>query len=92
MTVLVEVELVGQLQQELEALVDDLGERASGAVGLVDHQHDGQARHEGLAQHEAGLRQRALAGVDEQEHAVDHGQAALDLAAEVGVTRACRRR
>ena len=38
-----------------------------------------------LAQHEAGLRQRALAGVDEQQHAVDHGQAALDLAAEVGV-------
>ena len=40
---------------------------------------------EGLAQHEAGLRQRALGGVDEQQHAVDHDQAALDLAAEVGV-------
>ena len=41
---------------------------------------------ERLAQHEAGLRQRALARVDEQEHTVDHEQRALDLAAEVGVT------
>jgi hypothetical protein len=29
--------------------------------------------------------QRPLARVDEQQHAVDHGQPALDLAAEVGV-------
>ena len=84
---LVELELVGQLEQELEALVDDLGAARVGAVGLVDHEDDGQARHEGLAQHEAGLRQRALARVDEQEHAVDHGQAALDLTAEIGVAR-----
>ena len=38
-----------------------------------------------LAQHEPGLRQRSLRRVDEQQHPVDHGQAALDLAAEVGV-------
>ena len=38
-----------------------------------------------LAQHEAGLRQRSLGGVDQQQHAVDHRQPALDLAAEVGV-------
>ena len=87
MSGLVELQLVGQLQQELEALVDDLGAAGVGPVGLVDHQDDGQARHQRLAQHEAGLRQRALAGVDEQEHAVDHGQAALDLAAEIGVAR-----
>ncbi len=42
-------------------------------------------RGQGLAQHEAGLRQRALGGVNEEDDAVDHGQAALDLAAEVGV-------
>jgi hypothetical protein len=30
---------------------------------------------------------RALGGIDEQQHAVDHRQAALDLAAEVGVAR-----
>ena len=83
--VLVEVELVGQLQEQLQALVDDLGDPGVRAVGLVDHQHDGQAGGEGLAEHEAGLRERALGGVDEQQDAVDHGQAALDLAAEVGV-------
>jgi hypothetical protein len=40
-----------------------------------------------LAQHEAGLRQRPLGRVDEQQHAVDHRQAALHLPAEVGVAR-----
>jgi len=38
-----------------------------------------------LAQHEARLRQRALASVDEKYDAVDHAEAALDLTAEVGV-------
>ena len=36
-------------------------------------------------EHELGLRHRPLGGVDEQEHAVDHAEDALDLAAEVGV-------
>ena len=63
----------------------DLGDAGVGAVGLVDQQDDGKLRLERLAQHEAGLRQRALARVDEQDDAVDHRQAALDLAAEVGV-------
>ena len=40
-----------------------------------------------LAEHEARLGQGALGGVHQQEHAVDQAQAALDLAAEVGVAR-----
>ncbi len=84
---LVELQLVGQLQQQLEALVDDLGAAGVGPVGLVDHEHDGEPGDEGLAQHEAGLRERALAGVDEQDDTVDHREAALDLAAEIGVAR-----
>ena len=44
-------------------------------------------RFERLAEHEARLRQRPFARVDEQEHAVDHREPALDLAAEVGVAR-----
>ena len=40
---------------------------------------------ERLAQDEAGLRQRALGRVDEQDDTVDHREAALDLATEVGV-------
>src|SRR5699024_6763144 len=36
---------------------------------------------------EPRLRQRALGGVDEEDDAVDHGKAAIDLSAEVGVAR-----
>ena len=61
--------------------------RASGRSTLLITRTTGSLRLQRLAQHEAGLRQRTLARVDEQQHAVDHRQAALDLAAEVGVTR-----
>ena len=40
-----------------------------------------------LLQHEAGLRHGALEGVDQQQHAVDHFENALHLAAKVGVSR-----
>ena len=83
-----ELDLVGarvEVEEELVDLVDDLGDARVGPVDLVDDEHDGQARLERLAQHEPRLRQRPLRGVDEQEHAVDHRQCALDLAAEVGV-------
>ena len=79
------VRLVEQVHEQLVGLVDDLGDPGVAAVGLVDHQDDGHVGVERLAQHEAGLRERALGGVDEQHDAVDHGQAALDLATEVGV-------
>jgi hypothetical protein len=38
---------------------------------------------ERLAQNEAGLRQRPLARIDEQQDAIDHRERALDLAAEI---------
>jgi DNA-binding IclR family transcriptional regulator len=38
-------------------------------------------------QHEAGLRHAALGRVHQQQHAVDHLEHALDLAAEIGVAR-----
>ena len=78
--------LVGvEVQEQLLDLVDDLGDAGVGPVDLVDDEDDRQPGLEGLAQHEPGLGQRALGGVDQEEDAVDHGQAALDLAAEVGV-------
>jgi hypothetical protein len=78
--------LVGaEVEEQLVDLVDDLADAGVGAVDLVDHEDHRQPRLQRLAQHEARLRQRALGGVDEQQHAVDHRQAALDLAAEVGV-------
>ena len=59
-----------------------------GAVDLVDDDDRlaGRTR-SALRQHEAGLRHRALGGVDQHQRAVDHVQDALDLAAEIGVAR-----
>ena len=79
------VAVVEQVHEQLVGLVDDLGDPGVAAVDLVDHEHDRHVGVERLAQHEPGLRQRALARVDQQHDAVDHRQAALDLAAEVGV-------
>ncbi len=83
-----ELDLVGrgvEVEEELVHLVHDLLDSRVGPVDLVDDEHDGQAALERLAQHEAGLRERPLRGVDEQEDAVDHRQATLDLAAEIGM-------
>ena len=82
---LVGADLGGQVEQQVVGLVDDLGDPGVGAVDLVDQQDHRQTGGQRLAQHEPGLRQRALARVDQQHDAVDHGQPALDLAAEVGV-------
>ena len=85
-----EVELVDvgvEVEEQVLDLVDDLGDAGVGTVDLVDHEDHRQLGLERLAQHEAGLGERALGGVDEQQHAVDHRQRPLDLAAEVGVAR-----
>ena len=81
------VALVEEVQEQLVGLVDDLGDPRVRAVDLVDHEDDRQVGVQRLAQHEAGLRQRALGRVDQEHDAVDHRQAALDLATEVGVAR-----
>ncbi len=83
-----DLRLVGvEVEEELVDLVHDRLGAGVGPVDLVHDEHDRQARLERLAQDEAGLRKRALARVDEEQDAVDHRQAALDLAAEVGVAR-----
>ncbi len=56
-----------------------------GTVDLVDHQDHREVASERLAQHETGLRQRPLGGVDQQHDAIDHREGTLDLAPEVGV-------
>ncbi len=85
-----EVELVEvgvEVEEQLLDVVHDLGDAGVGPVDLVDHEDHRQLGLERLAQHEAGLGERPLGGVDEQQHAVDHRQRPLDLAAEVGVAR-----
>ena len=77
--------VIGQAEQQIGGFADDLFDTGVGAVDLVHAQDDRQLGLQGLAQHESGLRQRAFGGVHEQHDAVDHGDAALDLATEVGV-------
>ena len=78
-------EVLAEGEQQVGRLGDDLVDTRVGAVNLVDDDDDGQVGLEGLAQHEAGLRERALGGIDHEDDAVDHRQASLDLATEVGV-------
>src|SRR5262249_51253139 len=82
-----ELELIlGRLEidEQVVDLVEHLGRARVAPVDLVDDDDGRQARLEGLLQHEAGLRQGPLGGVDQQQHAVD--QRPLDLRAEVGMT------
>ena len=79
------VGFVEQVHEEFVGLVDDLRDPRVRAVDLVDDQHDRHVGVERLAQHEPGLGQRTFRRVDQQHDPVDHGESALDLAAEVGV-------
>jgi hypothetical protein len=74
-----------EIEEELVDLVHDLGGTRVRPVDLVHDEDEGQARLQGLAKHEPRLRQRPLARVDEEEHAVDHGETAFHLTPEVGV-------
>ncbi len=83
-----EVELlVGGVErgEEVEDLIDDFLHAGVGLVDLVDADDRLQADLERLADDEFRLRHRAFRRVDEHDGAVDHGEDALDLAAEIGV-------
>ena len=78
--------LVGaEVHEQLVDVVEDLVRAGVAAVDLVDRDDDRQAAGHRLLEDVAGLRQRTLGGVDEEQHRIDHQQRALDLAAEVGV-------
>ena len=79
--------LLEQVKEEFVRFLHDLSDPRVGAVDFVDHHDDRQLLGQSLAQHEPGLGQRALRGVDEQQHAVDHFQAALHFTTEVGMAR-----
>ena len=74
-----------QFDEQIEDGVEDLRRPGVGAVDLVDDDDGPQLALEGLAQHEARLRQRAFGGVHQEQGAVGHLENAFDLAAEVGV-------
>ena len=78
--------LVGaEVHEQLVDGVEHLGRARVAAVDLVERDDHRQAARHRLLEHVARLRQRPLGRVDQQQHRVDHQQAALDLAAEVGV-------
>jgi len=81
--------LVGgtQIHQQVQHLIDDFLDAGIGTVDLVDSHHQAQVLLQSLLQHKAGLGHAALGSVHQQQHAVDHLQHALHLAAKVGVAR-----
>ena len=85
-----EVELVlggVEIDEEVVNLVDDFFGACIGAVDLVKDNDRGKFCGEGFLEDVASLRERAFAGVDEKDNAVDHAKGALDFAAEIAVAR-----
>ena len=88
------VELLGrglEIDEQAEHLVVHPERLGVGPVDLVDGDDRPEAERQRLAGDEAGLRHRTLGRVHQDQHAVHHAQDPLDLAAEVGVARACPR-
>src|SRR5204863_8670748 len=84
-----EVELVLvciQVNEQVVYLVQDLLDASVRTVDLINDHDLRQLRFERLHQDVSCLGKRTFAGIDEQHHAVDDLQCALDLAAEVAVT------
>jgi hypothetical protein len=82
----VELVLVGvEIDEQIVDLVEDFLDPRVGPIDFVDNNNWRQPPLERLAQHEPRLRQRSFGGVDQQHHAVDHRQRALDFPAKVGV-------
>src|SRR5690606_1310526 len=76
-----------ELVEQVERRVDDVVGPRARPVDLVDHHNRLEPQAQRLARDEDGLRHGAFDGIDQQQHAVDHGKHTLDLAAEVGVPR-----
>ena len=84
----IELAFVGaEVDEQIVNLVEHFRRARVGAIDLVDAKNRGQVRLERLLEHEARLRQRTLARIDQQQHAVHHRQRALDFAAEIRVAR-----
>ena len=78
---------LGEVKKEVLDLIEHLSGTGVLAIYLVDDHHHRQLSGQRLGQHVAGLRQGSLSGVNEQQDAVDNGQAPLHLATEIGMAR-----
>ena len=76
-----------EIGEQIEDLVQHLDMALVRPVDLVDR-HDGlEPELQRLGNHELGLRHRPFGSVDQHDHAVNHIEDALHLAAEIGVAR-----
>ena len=83
-----EVELIllrAEVDKQVYDLIDNLCRARVGSVDLVDNDKNLLLERKGLFEDEARLGHTALECVDEQKHAVNHHEYALDLAAEIGM-------
>ena len=74
-----------QIDEQIVDFVEHLVRPGILAVDLVDDHHHGQAGIQRFLEHKAGLRQRPLGGIHQQDGAGGHGQGTLHFAAEIGV-------
>ena len=82
----IELVVIGvEAGEEVETFVQRAVGLGIGFVDLVQHHDRTQAQRQRLGGDEFGLRHRAFSGIDQQDHAIDHRQDTLDLAAEIGV-------
>src|SRR5713226_3028354 len=74
-----------EIDEQVVDFVEDFRGAGVGAIDFVQHDDRRKLGGQGFLQDVARLRQRAFAGVDEKDHAVDHAQGALDFTAEIAV-------
>ena len=73
--------------EQIEGLVEYPPRTRLVAIDLVDDDDGSQSVLERLLRHEPRLRHGSVHRVHQQQHAVDHGEHALDFAAEIGMAR-----
>ena len=84
----IELVVVGfQRHEQIEHFIQHFAGARIRTVDLVDDDNRSQAQRQRLAADELGLRHRAFGSINQQNHAIDHRQDALHLAAEIGVAR-----
>ncbi|RML47359.1 hypothetical protein APX70_200362 [Pseudomonas syringae pv. maculicola] len=76
-----------QVVEQVEDLIQNPVRTRAWTVNLVDDHDWTQAGFESLLGHKAGLRHRAVLGIDQQQYGVNHRHHALYFTTEVGVAR-----
>ena len=76
-----------QLNEQVQNFVNNFINTLVRAVNLVDYNNRFQVLFQCFTQYVFGLRHRAFISINQQQYAVNHGQYAFNLAAEVSMAR-----